>query len=74
MKVVYNQSGVNQAHDALRAAQRTVKYRSYTTGEKLHLLQRFDALVEGEKVPQNVASSTIGVSLSCVLDWRSKKD
>jgi hypothetical protein len=74
MKLVYNRSGLNQARDALRTAQRTVKYRSFTTGEKLHLLQSFDALVEGEKVPQNVASSAIGVSLSCVLDWRSKKD
>jgi hypothetical protein len=74
MKVIYNQSGVNQARDALRAAQRTVKYRSFTTGEKLHLLQWFDALVEGEKVPQNVASSAIGISLSCVLGWRSKKE
>ena len=74
MKVVYNKSGFNQARDALRATQRTVKYRSFTTGEKLHLLERFDALVEGEKVPQNVASSAIGVSLSCVLNWRSKKE
>ena len=74
MKVVYNKSGFNQARDALRATQRTVKYRSFTTGEKLHLLERFDALVEGEKVPQNVASSAIGVSLSCIFDWRRKKE
>jgi len=33
-----------------------------------------DALVEGEKVPQIVASSAIGVSLSCVLDWRIKNE
>jgi hypothetical protein len=74
MKLVYNRSGINQARDALRAMQRTIKYRSYTTGEKLNLLQRFDALVEEENVTQNVASTMLGVSLSCVLAWRSKKE
>ncbi len=72
MKLIYNPSGVSQARDALRATERVVKYRSYSSGEKLSLLQRFDALVEEEFVPQNVASTMLGVSLSCVNGWRSK--
>ena len=74
MKLIYNQSGLNQACDALRFEQRSLKYRSYTTGEKLSLLQRFDALVGEENIPQNVASTTLGVPLSCILDWRRKKE
>ncbi len=54
--------------------QQTLKQRSNTTGEKLSLLQCFDALVEEENIPQNIASTTLGISLSCVHDWRSKKE
>ena len=74
MKLVYKLSSINQARDALCTLQRTVKYRSYTTGERLNHLQCFDALVEEENVPQNVASTTLDISLSCVLEWRSKKE
>jgi hypothetical protein len=74
MKLIYNPSGVSQARDALRATERVVKYRSYSSGEKLSLLQRFDALVEEEFVPQNIASNMLGVSLSCVNGWKSKRE
>ena len=70
MKLVYNKSGVSQARDALRIEQRTLKYRSYITGEKLGLLHSFEALVEEENIPRNVAPTTLGVPLSCLLDWR----
>jgi hypothetical protein len=74
MKVVYNLSGINHARDSLRTAQRTVKYRSYTTGEKLKLLERVDEVISAENVSSNDACSIIGVPVSCVQDWRSKKE
>jgi hypothetical protein len=40
----------------------------------LKLLQRFDALVEQESVPLNVASTTLGISLASFSDWRNQKE
>ncbi len=74
MKLVYNIGGISHAHEAQRIQDRTLKHRSYTHGKKLKLLQRFDALVEQESVPINIASTTLGISLASISGWRNQKE
>ena len=56
MKLVYNLGGINHAHDALQIDHRSYKQRSYTSSEKMQIVQAVDRLVEEENLPQNVAA------------------
>ena len=56
MKLVYNLGGINHARDALRIDHRSYKQRSYTSSEKMQIVQAVDRLVEEENLPQNVAA------------------
>ncbi len=71
---MYNIGGISHAREAQRIQDRTLKHRSYTHGKKLKLILRFDALVEQESVPINVASTTLGISLASISDWRKQKE
>jgi hypothetical protein len=56
MKLVYNLGGINHARNALRIDHRSYKQRSYTSSEKMQIVQAVDRLVEKEYLPQNVAA------------------
>jgi hypothetical protein len=56
MKLVYNLGGINHARDALRIDHSSYKQRSYTSSEKIQIVQAVDRLVEEENLPQNVAT------------------
>ncbi len=51
MKLVYNLGGINHASNALRIDHRSYKQRSYTSSEKMQIVQAVDRLVEEENLP-----------------------
>jgi hypothetical protein len=56
MKLVYNLGGINHARDALRIDHWSYKQRSYTSSEKMQIVQAVDRLVEEENLPQHVTA------------------
>ncbi len=50
MKILYNLGGISHARDALRVDHRSCKQKSYTSSEKMQIVQAVDRLVEEENV------------------------
>ncbi len=68
MKLVYNLGSINHARDALRIDHRSSKQRSYTSSEKMQIVQAVDRLVEEENLPQNIAAGRLGINPSNI--WK----
>ena len=68
MRLIYNPSGTNHAHDAQRIEQRFKQRHMYTASKKMTIVRAVDAAMATENLSLNMAATRCGVSPASVTD------
>ena len=74
MRLIYNQGGINHAHEALRVENRGVRKPAFSSGEKMKIVRAVEKMLGEEQISLGVAAARLGTTRQNLINWQKNAE